>query len=134
MAAEDARGEYDGEGVGRHPVGLLLQGDPETRRRRNSSVSILTLILLGFISHTQSRQGDRDTQQSAFIRRSVTRKKTLNNPEMLSSLTHTLGKKKKKSASPLVGVSEPCSENMVLFSFKNPTFVDEAVLHRGCGS
>lgn len=31
VAAKDAGGEDDGEGIGRHPVCLLLQGDPEAR-------------------------------------------------------------------------------------------------------
>lgn len=32
-AAKDAGSEHDGERVGRHPVSLLLQGDPETHHR-----------------------------------------------------------------------------------------------------
>lgn len=51
VAAEDARGEDDGEGVGRHPVGLLLEGDPETRRRRNSSLSIPTPTLADMLQN-----------------------------------------------------------------------------------
>lgn len=30
-AAEDAGSEHDGKGVGRHPVRLLLQGDPANK-------------------------------------------------------------------------------------------------------
>lgn len=69
VAAEDARGEDDGEGVGRHPVGVLLQGDPETRRRRNSSVFIRISTLVVFIGHTLSplNGADRGTQ-CVFLR------------------------------------------------------------------
>ena len=39
-AAEDAGSEHDGEGVGRHPVRVLLQGNPETHH------SVILLILM----------------------------------------------------------------------------------------
>lgn len=51
VAAQDAGGEDDRQGVGRHPVGLLLQGDPEARRGRNSSVLIPTSSLVVVIGH-----------------------------------------------------------------------------------
>lgn len=51
VAAEDAGGKDDGEGVGRHPVGLLLQGDPEARRGSKKSDLIRTFKFVGVIGH-----------------------------------------------------------------------------------
>lgn len=44
-AAEDARSEHDGEGVSRHPVGLLLQSDPETHHRIILLIQMLPSVI-----------------------------------------------------------------------------------------
>lgn len=43
--AEDAGSKNDGEGVGRHPVCVLLQRDPETHQKKKKAASIPMWVL-----------------------------------------------------------------------------------------
>lgn len=67
-AAKDAGSEHDGEGVGWHPVSLLLQGDPETHH------SVILLILMWIFTecdtHSQQTQqtGRQETETANAVR------------------------------------------------------------------